>query len=551
MRVLGFTEVYVGDLGRTLWVLLAAVGCVLLISCANAANLLLARAVAREREIVVRSALGAGRGRILRQLLLEGIALSLIAGAVGAVVGSWSLGALLSLAPSALPRGDEIGLDLRVLALTGAIVAITGIAFGLVAALPTSRLDLATSLRDRMRAGANRGRLREMLVVAETAFAIVLLAAAGLFIASFAKLRGVDPGFSAESVVAVRFGRMPRDYSTERRIAFSGGLLDRVRAIPGVEAAGGVSNFPLERGPNIPVAIAGRPNDFEGDVEWRAVTPGALDALAVPIRRGRALTEADRLGAARVALVNETFVRRFFPNEDPIGHRVEIGKWKGAWLSPAFDGAAEIVGVVADTRELALDRAPKRTVIVPAAQWPGTIGSNGLIVRTSRPSLVEREIVQIARSIDPTVGPPTMEELSAIVGASIREQRFQMVLLAVFAGSALLLTAIGVFAVLSYTVRDRAREIGVRVALGARPQRVIRLVVGRALALVGIGAAIGLVVAVIASRALAAMLFGVTPTEPSVLASAVAALLVIAVIAAWIPARRAALVDPLVALRAD
>ena len=549
--LLGFNDMYVGELGRTLWMLLAAVGCVLLISCANAANLLLARAVAREREIVVRAALGAGRGRILRQLLIEGIALSIVAGVVGTVVGGWSLSALLSLVPRSLPRADEIGLDIRVLALTAGIIAVTGIMFGLVAALPTSRLDLASSLRERARGGAHRGGLRELLVIAETAFAIVLLAGAGLFIASFARLRGVDPGFSTQSVVAVRYGRMPREFSEERRSAFDRALLERVRAIPGVEAAGGVSNFPLERGMNIPVAIEGRPAAAEGDVEWRAMTPGYLDALEVPLRGGRGFTEGDRGGAPRVAIVNEAFARHFFPNEDPIGQRVEIGKWKGEWLSPGFAGAAEIVGVVADVRELGLDRLPKRTVIVPVAQWPGGIGQTGLVARTSQPSLLEREVAGIVRSIDATVAAPSVEQLSSIVGASIREQRFQMVLLSVFAASALVLTAIGVFAVLSYSVRDRAREIGVRIALGAQAGSVIRLVVGRGLLLVGIGSAIGLAVALLASRLLDAMLYDVTPTDPVVLISAVGLLLAIALVAAWIPARRAALVDPLAALRAE
>jgi hypothetical protein len=251
--------------------------------------------------------------------------------------------------------------------------------------------------------------------------------------------------------------------------------------------------------------------------------------------------------------VNEAFVRRFFPNEDPIGQRVEIGKWKGEWLSPglAAAGAAEIIGVVADVREMALDRAPKRTVTVPVAQWQGGIDQNGIVVRTSQPAVLEREIAGIVRSIEPAVPPPAVEELSSIVGASIREQRFQMVLLTVFAGSALLLTAIGVFAVLSYTVRDRAREIGVRIALGARPGSVVRLVVGRGLLLVGLGSAIGLGVALLASRMLTAMLYDITPTDPVVLVSAVGVLLAIALVAAWIPARRAALVDPLVALRAE
>ncbi len=551
IRLLSFSQMYVRELGRTLWVLLAAVGCVLLISCANAANLLLARAVAREREIVVRAALGAGRGRILRQLLIEGIALSIIAGVVGTVVGGWSLSALLSLVPRSLPRGDEIGLDIRVVALTAGMITVTGIVFGLVAALPTSRLDLAASLRDRMRGGANRGRLRETLVIAETAFAIVLLAGAGLFIASFARLRGVDPGFSTESAVAVRFGRMPRDYGEERRGVFERGLLERIRGLPGVEAVGGTSSFPLERGVNIPVAIEGRPDNAEGDVEWRATTAGYLDALEVPLLRGRAFTESDRVGAPRVAIVNEAFVQRFFPDENPLGQRVEIGKYKERWIAPGFEGGVEIIGVVGDVRDIQLDRAPKRTVIVPLAQWPGMIDQAGLVVRTSQPSLLEREIAGIVRTIDAAVPTPAVEELSSIVGASIREERFQMVLLTVFAGSALLLTAIGVFAVLSYTVRDRAREIGVRIALGAQPGSVVRLVVGRGLLLVGIGAAIGLAVALLASRLLVAMLYDVAPTDPVVLVSAVGLLIAIALIAAWIPARRAAGVDPLVALRTE
>ena len=553
LRLLSYQDVHVGSLRTTLWMLLGAVGCVLLIACVNAANLLLARAVARQQEIVLRAAIGAGRGRILRQLLIEGLAVATAAGVLGTIVGMWSVRVVVALAPRTLPRADVIGLDHRVLAFTFAIVVVTGVVFGLVAALPTWRLDLVSALGARTRNTPGRARLRDLLVVVETAFAVVLLTGAGLLIASFARLRGIDPGFSVQSVLATRFERMPRDYDAVKRWEFERALLERVRQIPSVEAAGGVTSFPLERGVNMPMVIEGRPDQAEGDIEWRGITPGYLEALKVPIRRGRAFAASDAKAGVRVAIINETFAKRFFPDEDPIGKRVEIGRWKGNWLAPGFasGGAAEIVGVVADVREMRLDRDPKRTLFVPLDQWPDIVNRVQFVARTSDPGPVQKLIESTARGLDSRVPPPTLQPMAHIVGASISDQRFQMTLLAIFAGSALVLTAMGIFAVVSYSVHERVREIGVRVALGARSGTVMRMVVGRGVVLAGAGAVIGVATSLASSRVLASRLYGITSTDPAVFAAAVAVLRCIAIIAAWIPAYRAARIDPMIALRSD
>jgi len=550
-HLLAFDDLYVGGFRRTLWLLLGAVTFVLLIASANAANLLIGRAAVREREIMVRAALGASRRRIVMQLLTEGVTLSAVAGVLGLAIGMWGVRALLGLMPSELPRADEIGLDHRVLGFTLAIITLTGLVFGLAAALPSNRLNLAAALGERVRSAAGSTRSRNVLVMAETAFAIVLLAGAGLLLSSFAKLRNVDPGFVADDVFAVRFGRMPEGYSTaDANWNFERQLLERIRAVPSVESAAGLTSVPLRRGMNIPVSVTGALEGM-GDAEWRAVTPDYFETLRIGLR-GRPFLPTDDRNAPRVAIINEALARRFFPGENPIGKQIDIGRYKEQWMSDEFGGSVEIVGISADVREIRLDREAKSTVLVPLAQAQDRmLDSPLLVVRSAQPNALPSAIRDAVQQLDRRIRAPTIEPLAGVVDASTAERRFQTTLLTLFAASALALTAIGIFGVVAYGVQQRVREIGVRVALGATPGDVLRLIVGRSIAFVATGALIGLLAALGLTRFMSGLLYGVTTTDPLTLALAVAALLAVATLASYVPARRAALIDPVRALRLD
>jgi len=552
-RTSSFQEVFVGDLRTTLWVLLGAVTLVLLIACANGASLVLARSASRQREQAVRAALGAGRLRIARQLLTETLVLSLLAGIIGLAVGQWSLHAMLALAPRSLPRVAEIGLDGRVLAFALAVSTLSGVVFGLSGARLGGRVRLVDTLRSGGRGILGPRRSLELLVMGETAFAVVLLTGAGLLISSFARLRAVDPGFEPAGVLAVRLASLPDRYAGgERIVGFEARVLERIRALPGVEGAAGVSNFPLERGINLPMTIAGRPDEREGSVEWRGITPGYFETLRIPIVRGRAFTAADRAGGPKVAIVNEAFAARYWPDRDPIGERIEIGRWKDEWLGPEFVGGEEIVAVAADVKEIGLGVEARRTVYVPRAQAPGGMLDNPrLVVRAGRPAAAEAAIVEAIRTLDPEVRPPTVRLLDDVVGASIAQPRFQTLLLAIFAGVALALTAFGIYAVIAYSVNRRIPEIGVRLALGSTRGGVLRLVLRRAMVPVGIGLVLGIGAALALTRLLASMLYGITPTDPLTFAAVAAAFLLVGLVAALVPAQRASRVPPTVSLSAE
>ncbi len=553
-RLTELEELYVGaNLKRTLFVLLGAVTFVLLIAAANAANLLLARAAAREREIVVRTALGARRGRIVRQLLSEGLVLSIIAGAVGLVLGVWGVRAMLALTPKQLPRADEIGLDYRVLAFTAGIVLATGLVFGLAAALPTGRLNLATVLGERAGGSGASRRSRELLVVTETAFAIVLIAGAGLLLTSFARLRRVDPGFTVEHVTAVRFGRMPNGYDTMSAVwTFERRLIDELSAAPGVQRVAALSNFPLQRGWNMPVAKAGVAGSGDGGVEYRWVSPGYFEALGIPVGQGRGFSVSDTRAAPRVAIINQAMAKRFFPDGGALGAELEIGRYRDEWIGDEFRGTVQIVGIAGDIREIGLGAPPRRTVYVPIAQAQDRlVDSPRLVIRTASGVSLQRVVDEATRRVDPGVMAPRLEPMPAIVGASIAEQRFQTALLTLFAATALTLTAIGIFGVVSYGVQQRVREIGVRVALGASSGEVLRLIVGRSLRFVALGTTIGVAGAFGLTRFLSGILYEVKPTDPAAFSAAVATLLGVALLASYLPARRATRIDPVRALRLE
>jgi predicted permease len=554
-RLAAFDELYIGpQLRRTLLVLLGAVTCVLLIAAANAANLLLARAATREREITVRAALGAKRSRIVRQLLSEGMVLAVVSGVAGAALGTWGVRVMLALSPRHLPRADEIGLDYRVLAFSAGLVLLTGLVFGLTAAIPAGRLRLSSVLGERARGAAASQRSRDILVMSETAFAIVLLAGAGLRLSSFARLRRVDPGFTAANVTAVRFGRMPEGYDNAEALwRFERQLIDRLSEVPGVQSVAGLPNFPLERGWNMSVARAGVAESGDGDVEYRSITPSYFETLRIPLLRGRTFTAGDGRSAPRVAIINASLAKRFFPDGDALGNAVEIGRYKSQWFSEEYKGPVEIVGIAADVREVGLDRKPNRTVYVPAAQALNSLSSRPplLVIRAAAGTALRVAVTNAVRSVDPRVAPPELQPMPAIVGASLGEQRFQTLLLTLFAGTALGLTAIGIFGVVSYGVQQRVREIGVRVALGASSGQVLQLIVGRSLRVALGGAAIGVAGALGLTRFLSSILYDVKPTDPLAFSLAVATLLGVAFVASYLPARRATRIDPVRALRLE
>lgn len=546
------TEAFVGELEGTLWVLLGAVLLVLLIGCVNTANLLLVRATARQREIAVRSALGASRLRIAQQLLAEGLVLALVSGIVGVAIGTWSVKLVLTAAPAILPRVDEIGLDLRVLAFVLLVTIVTGLVFGLATALPALRVSLQNTLQQGAR-GSTPGRrhVRDVLVLVETAVAIVLLAGAGLLINSFARLHAVDPGFDPEQLIAVRLGRMPAQYANDAQLLrFEEEALAALRAIPGVSAVATASNFPLERGINFPVDTREHPERGLGAVELRRVSPDYLEALRLPLRKGRNFNAQDHPGGEWVALVNEAFVRHFWPDEEPVGSTIQVGHFKGNWVNPRLERQTRVIGVVADMREIRLDRDSRPTVLLLRSQAHD--GSPpAIMVRTDRANRVMPAIRTALTAVEPRMPVPELERMRAIVDRSIAAPRFRMLILSLFAACALLLAAIGVYGVIAVLVEQSRREIGLRMALGATSGGIAIRVLRRCMLLVVTGALIGVALALGLTRFLAGMVYGISVTDPRTFALALGVFCLVGAIAGYLPARRAARLDPALALRAE
>jgi predicted permease len=555
--ITSYREVYTGDFATTLWILLGATLFVLLIACADVANLLLARASGRQREIATRVALGAGRMRIIRQLLTESMALGLLGGGAGLLLGTGSVRALLALVPGSLPRADEIGLDGRVLVFTLLTSIATAAVFGLASALTATRPDVGAALREGGRAGesAGRRRVRDLFVAVETGVSLVLLVGAGLLIASFVRLHRIDPGFDARNVVTAMFDRTPGGYdSTGALWRFERQVLDRLRALPEVESAAATSVTPLAGQWNLPVTVEGRPDATEGAVQWRAISPAYFQTMHIPLVRGRPFTRADDAGAPDVAIITQSMARHYWPGGDAIGQRILLGVFKGKVSADQPARPLEVVGIVGDTRDISLDRAPSRTVYIPQAQVPDDWGLSlpTFLVRSRANSHVSREVLtRVVRDADPRVRPPMIQPLSDLMAGSIDGQRFTMLLMTLFAGLALLLTAIGIYGVIAYTVGRRRQEIGVRMALGARRGDVLLLVVTQAMRPVAIGLGAGVIAALLSSRVLAGMVYGVSVRDPLTFALVLCVLVVVALLAAYLPGRRATRIDPSVTLRAE
>ena len=556
MTALGLHSYLTGDIKPKLLVLLAAVGLVLLIACANVANLLLARAAAREGEIAVRAALGAGRGRLVRQLLTESVVLAIAGGALGLVLAVVGTRFLLSLEPAGIPRLDAVGVDGTVIGFTAAIALLTGVVFGMIPAAQATRGDLVSSLKEGGKgalAARRAGRMREGLVVAEIALAVMLLAGAGLLMRSFARLQDVDPGFEASSALTFRVALPPATYDTEeKRKQFYDGMLERMRALPGVKTAGAISLLPLSGGGAfmITFTVEGQTPPRPGEepaMQVRVVTPDFFQAMGIPQLRGRVFTPADDAAGTPVVMLSEAAVQRYFANENPIGKRITLG-WGRGPNRPRVGG--EVIGVVRSVKQFGLDAESQPEIYVPHAQQP--VGGMTFVLRTAVPPLslsdaVRREVHAIDASL-PVVG---LEALDAVVASSISQPRFYMLLLVIFAAVALLLASIGIFGVVSYTVAQRTREVGIRIALGASRERVLRMVLGSAMRLALSGVVVGVVAAVALSRTLESLLFDLSPTDPLTYVAVALGLTGVALAASYLPAWRAARVDPVEALRAE
>jgi putative ABC transport system permease protein len=556
----GFTtfplhEALVGDVRPALLLLLGAVGFVLLIACANVANLLLARAVARETELAVRTALGAGRGRLVRQLLTESIVLGAAGGFAGLLIAFWGSDMLVALQPEGIPRLNEVAIDRYVVIFTMGISLLTGLFFGAIPALQMTRGSLATSLKEGGRgnmAAAGSARLRGTLVVAEMALAVMLLAGAGLLIKSFGRLQAVDPGFRPEETLSFELSLPRSTYSEDPQIiSFYERLSDRIAALPGVRTVGGVMGLPLSGLRfNISFKVEGRPEAAPGQeptMEVRVTTPDYFRTLGVPLERGRFFTNADTAEAPRVVILSQAAVKKYFRDEDPIGKRIELGWGRGKDQKRA---GGEVVGIVGDVKELGLDEEFPAEIYLPMRQWP--VGRMAIVARTAVPPMtIAPQVKQVVQELDANLPVNQIRTVEDVVAESIAQPRFYMLLLGAFAVVALALAAIGIFGVMSYTVSQRTREIGIRMALGAQGGSVVSMVVRQAMILAATGLALGTVAALALSRTMTTLLFDMSPTDPVTFATVAGVLGFVAFLASYVPARRAANVDPIDALRAE
>jgi predicted permease len=542
----------VGDVRQPLLLLLGAVALVLVIACANIANVLLVRGTARRTEMAVRAALGASRSQLAIQVGAESLLLALAGGTLGVLAAYVGLKGLVGLAPPSLPRLDAIRLDGSVLGVTAALTVLCGMLFGLVPALAAGGRGPAGAIRQGGRGAVGSSaaeRLRPVLVVSQFALAVMLLTGAGLMLRSFAKMQDVDPGFDAARVAVVELNVPARRYETPERIgAFYDELLTSLRATPGVEAADAISEFVLGRLPNsASIVIEGvepRPALERLPVAYDAVTPGLVRTSRMRLLRGRELLPTDRQGSPRVALVSETMARTFFRGADPVGARFAFGK------PDSEDGWITIVGVVADARRSGPVEPVRPYVLMPHAQYT-TRRLDILIRATGEPLALLPQVRAAVHAIDaaqPITGVRTLEQA---FGETVAPRRFLMVLLSIFGGAACVLAAIGIYGVMAYVVVRRTREIGVRIALGAPPGRVQRLVIGQAMAQAGIGLVLGVAGALLLGGQIRAQLFGVAPGDPTTLIATVGLLALVALFASWLPARRAAAVDPTTAMRVE
>jgi putative ABC transport system permease protein len=551
-RVVPLQTILVGETSRSLWLLFGAVGCVLLIACANVANLLLARATTRRRELAVRAALGATRGRMLRQMLTESLSLALTGGLLGLLLAWWGLDALTRLLPANFPRLAEIALDLPALGFALLASLATAIIFGLAPAWQCAQIGLHEVLKESARGsvGSGRNRLRGALVTAEVALSLSLLVGAGLLFRSFLRLQAVDAGFDAGAVLTMRLAPSGTNFREDPQyIGFYQKVSEKIAAIAGVEAVGAINTLPLSKGPTFDFRIEGqpeRPVDQWPGANYRNVTPDYFRAMKIPIMQGRAFTERDNGSAPLVAIINRATAARDFAGQNPVGKRINFGG-RDRSGQPIWH---EIVGVAANVRNKELQEETDPEIYTAA--WQDAFAGMTFVIRASvEPASLATAVRQAAREVDPAQPVSDLRTMESVVVEAVTQPRFNLALLGLFGGLALLLSAAGVYGVTSYAVAQRAQEIGIRKALGAQNGDVLRLVIRQAMAAVLPGVVIGLVMALAATRVMNSLLYGVSATDPLTFVAIALSLTLVALLACWIPARRATKVDPMVALRTE
>jgi putative ABC transport system permease protein len=548
-EVIPLREQFVGDIRPALLILLGAVGFVLLIACANVANLLLARAAARHREIAIRTALGAGRWRVIRQLLTESVLLSALGGGLGLLFAWWGIGAIIALSPRDLASLDRVSINLPVLGFTLVVSLLTGIIFGLAPALEATRLNTSEFLKegDKGVAGTARSRrLRAVFVVSEIALALVLLVSAGLLLKSFMRLQTVNPGFESDNLLTMRVALPGRKYSEEyQRIAFFRQAIERINHLPGVESAGAVSFLPFA-GPGSATGftIEGRPTPAPGQgpvTDVRVMDINYLRTMNIPLLKGRVFTEQETTEQRHVVIINETLARQYFAGEDPLGKRVTVNMSDKPVPS-------EIIGVVGDIKHVSLDTPVKAMVYWPHPELAHT--SMTIVVRTQGdPATIAAAATREIQAIDPDQPVSDVRTMQQLLASSVARARFNTLLLGLFAALALVLASVGIYGVMAYSVVQRTKEIGIRIALGAQSRDVLKMIVGHGMMLTLVGVGLGLTGALILTRLMSSLLFGVSTTDPLTFIGVSLLLSAVAFFACYIPARRATKVDPMIALR--
>ncbi|HEY9434846.1 MAG TPA: ABC transporter permease [Blastocatellia bacterium] len=554
VKLVPLQEQIVGDYKLALLALLGAVLFVLLIASANVANMLLARAAGRQKEISIRSALGAGRFRLIRQLLAESLLLAGLGGAAGLLLAVWGVYLLVAFGPAELPRAGEVAVDMRALGFTFAVSLLTGIIFGLAPALQASRPDLNETLKEGMRGAtgsAGHRRTRSLLVVSEIALSLVLLVGAGLLMRSFLKLQAVDPGFNPNNMLTMRVSLEGPIYEkAESRIAFYDQLLDKIKALPGVQSVGTRSYIPLapdDNYANLAFAVEGRLSDPANrpTAFYNTVSPDLFRTMEIPMSKGRPFNEHDDQKAQRVIIINETLARRYFPGEDPIGKRMTLED-----ENPKEEDWTTIVGVVKDTKPLVMDGKPAPEMYMPFAQQPRQ--SMALMIRTtSKPESVAAAVRRNVQALDRNQLAYGLRTFEGVMSEAVAAPRFRASLLGVFAAVALILAMVGVYGVMSYAVTQRTREIGIRMALGAEPRDALKMVMKQGAKLAVAGVAIGSGGAAALTWLIEELLFDVRAADPATFVAAPLLLAGAALLACYLPARRATKVDPIVALRCE
>ena len=554
VRLVPLQEQIVGDFKLALLALLGAVLFVLLIASANVANMLLARAAGRQKEISIRAALGAGRLRLIRQLLAESLLLAGLGGAAGLLLAVWGVYLLVAFGPAELPRAGEVAVDMRALGFTLAVSLLTGIIFGLAPALQASRPDLNEMLKEGVRGAtgsAGHRRMRSLLVVSEIALSLVLLVGAGLLMRSFLKLQAVAPGFNPNNMLTMRVSLEGPNYDkAESRIAFYDQLLDKIKALPGVQSVGARSHIPLvpaDNYANLAFAVEGRLSDPANrhTAYYNTVSPDLFRTMEIPVSKGRPFNEHDDQKAQRVIIINETLARRYFPGEDPIGKRMTLND-----ENPKEEDWATIVGVVKDTKPLALDSKPAPEMYMPFAQRPARYMA--LMIRTTnKPESVAAAVLRNVQALDRNQLAYGLRTFEGVMSEAVAKPRFRASLLGVFAAVALTLAMVGVYGVMSYAVTHRTREIGIRMALGAEPRDALKMVLRQGAKLAAAGVAIGSVAAAALTWLIEGLLFDLRAADPVTFVTAPLLLAGAALLACYLPARRATKVDPIVALRCE